>query len=123
MYSPLLRRAFPSVFIGFLNQPQLGISSQDLARAPNSVKYFRFGHRLVVNMTEIQRILVTFDKDQIEIIRSLKGFGTEDADIVRSIVMAYLSEHNYIKQASIDRDRVTEESDRKYKLDRARGNY
>jgi hypothetical protein len=76
-----------------------------------------------MSMTEVQRVLVTFDKDQMEIIRSLKGFGTEDADIVRSIVMAYLSEHNYIKQASIDRDRVTEESDRKYKLDRARGNY
>jgi hypothetical protein len=76
-----------------------------------------------MNMTEVQRILVTFDRDQIEIIRSLKGFGTEDAEIVRSIVIAYLSEHNYIKQASIDRDRVMDESDRKYKLDRARGNY
>ena len=76
-----------------------------------------------MNMTEVQRILVTFDRDQIEIIRSLKGFGTEDTEIVRSIVMAYLSEHDYIKQASIDRDRVIEESDKKYKLDRARGNY
>ena len=87
-----------------------------------------------MNMTEVQRILVTFDKDQIEIIRSLKGFGTEDAEIVRSIVMAYLSEHNYIKQASVDRDRAIEESDRKvkqasdesdrkYKLARSRGNY
>jgi hypothetical protein len=74
-------------------------------------------------MTEIQQLLVTFDKDQIEIIRSLKGFGTEDAEIVRSIVMAYLSEHNYIKQASIDRDRVVEESNRKYKLARAQGNF
>lgn len=87
-----------------------------------------------MNMTEVQRILVTFDRDQMEIIRSLKGFGTEDTEIVRSIVMAYLSEHDYIKQASIDRDRAIEESDRKttqasdesdrkYKLARARGNY
>jgi len=76
-----------------------------------------------MSMTEVQRILVTFDRDQIEIIRSLKGFGTEDAEIVRSIVMAYLSEHNYIKQASIDRNRMMEESDRKYKLARAHGNY
>ena len=87
-----------------------------------------------MNMTEVQRILVTFDRDQIEIIRSLKGFGTEDTEIVRSIVMAYLSVHDYIKQASIDRDRAIEESDRKttqasdesdrkYKLARARGNY
>jgi hypothetical protein len=66
---------------------------------------------------------VAFDEDQIKIIRSLKGFGTEDAEIVRSIVMAYLSEHNYIKQASIDRDRSIEESDRKYKLARAGGNF
>jgi hypothetical protein len=77
----------------------------------------------VINVTEVQRIVVTFDRDQIEIIRSLKGLGTEDAEIVRSIVMAYLSEHNYIKQASIDRDREMDESDRKYKLARARGNY
>ncbi len=74
-------------------------------------------------MTEAHRIIVTFDKDQMEIIKSLKGFGTEKGEIVRSIVMAYLSEHDYIKQASIDRDRVIEESDKKYKLDRARGNY
>jgi KaiC/GvpD/RAD55 family RecA-like ATPase len=81
-----------------------------------------------------KRVLVTFDEDQVEIIQSLKGFGTKDAEIVRSIVMAYLSEHNYIKQASLDRDRAIEESDRKikqasdesdrnYKLARARGNY
>jgi hypothetical protein len=66
---------------------------------------------------------VTFDEDQMKIIRSLKGFGTEDAEIVRSIVMAYLSEHDYIKQASIDRDHSIDESDRKYKLARARGNF
>jgi hypothetical protein len=70
-----------------------------------------------------KRVLVTFDEDQLKIIQSLKGFGTEDAEIVRSIVMAYLSEHNYIKQASIDRDHSIEESDRKYKLARARGNF
>jgi hypothetical protein len=66
---------------------------------------------------------VTFDGDQMKIVRSLKGFGTEDAEIVRSIVVAYLSEHGYIKQASIDRDHSIEESDRKYKLARARGNF
>ncbi len=76
-----------------------------------------------MNMAEVQRILVTFDKDQMEIIRSLKGFGTDDAEIVRSVVIAYLSEHNYIEQASIDRDRAKEESDRKFKLARSRGNY
>jgi len=33
-----------------------------------------------MNMTEIERVLVTFCEDQIEMIRSLKGFGTEDAE-------------------------------------------
>jgi hypothetical protein len=81
-----------------------------------------------------KRVLVTFDEDQVKIIQSLKGFGTKDAETVRSIVTAYLSEHNYIQQASIDRDRAIDESDRKikqasdesdreYKLARARGNY
>jgi hypothetical protein len=81
-----------------------------------------------------KRVVVAFNEDQVKIIQSLKGFGTKDAEIVRSIVMAYLSEHNYIKQASVDRDRAIEESDRKitqasdesdreYKLARARGNY
>lgn len=81
-----------------------------------------------------KRVLVTFNEDQVKIIKSLKGFGAKDAEMVRSIVMAYLSEHNYIKQASIDRDRAIEGSDRKikqesdesdgkYKLARARGNY
>ncbi len=56
-----------------------------------------------------KRVLVTFDEDQVKIIQSLKGFGTKDAEIVRSIVMAYLSEHDYIKQASIDRDRAIED--------------
>jgi hypothetical protein len=81
-----------------------------------------------------KRVLVTFNEDQVKIIQSLKGLGTKDAEIVRSIVMAYLSEHSYIKQASIDRDRAIEESDRKikqesdesdrkYKLARARGNF
>ena len=70
-----------------------------------------------------KRVVVTFNEDQVKIIQSLKGFGTKDAEIVRSIVIAYLSEHNYINQASIDRDRSIEESDRKYKLARAGGNF
>jgi hypothetical protein len=92
-------------------------------RAPNSLKYFYSGHRFVIDMTEVQAIPVTFDKDQMVIIRSLKSFrnrGRRDSPVDSH---GFLSEHNYIKQASIDRDRVTEESDRKYKLDRARGNY
>jgi hypothetical protein len=75
------------------------------------------------NANSRKLVNVTFDEDQMKIIRSLKGFGTEDAEIVRSIVVACLSEHDYIKQASIDRDHSIEESERKHKLARARGNF
>jgi hypothetical protein len=74
-------------------------------------------------MVDMRLVSVAFDEDQMNIIRSLKGLGTEDAEIIRSIVIAYLSEHNYIKQASIDRDHSIEESDRKFKLARAGGNF
>ncbi len=47
-----------------------------------------------------KRVMLTLDDDLYEIIKDLKGFGTKDAEIVRSIVVAYLSEKSYLKQAS-----------------------
>jgi hypothetical protein len=44
--------------------------------------------------------MVTFDDEQYAILQGLKGFGTKDAEIIRNIVLAYLSEKSYIKQAS-----------------------
>jgi len=46
------------------------------------------------------RILVTLDDEQLKILRALKGFGTKDAERVRNIVIAYLSEKSYLKRAS-----------------------
>ena len=48
----------------------------------------------------VKRIMVTLDDEQYEILHSLKGMGTKDAEIVRNIVVAYLSEKSYIKKAS-----------------------
>jgi hypothetical protein len=45
-------------------------------------------------------VLVTLDQEQIEILRNLKGFGTKDAERIRNILIAYLSEKSYIKKAS-----------------------
>jgi hypothetical protein len=47
-----------------------------------------------------KRILVTLDDDLYKIVKSLKGFGTKDAEIINKIVVAYLSEEGYIKKAS-----------------------
>lgn len=47
-----------------------------------------------------KRIMVTLDEEQYEILQSLKGFGTKDAEKLRNIFIAYLSEKSYLKEAS-----------------------
>ncbi len=48
----------------------------------------------------VKRILVTLDDEQYKILQGIKGMGSKDAEIVRNIVVAYLSEKSYIKKAS-----------------------
>jgi hypothetical protein len=48
----------------------------------------------------VKRIFVTLDDDQYNILQGIKGMGTKDAEIIRNIVIAYLSEKSYIKKAS-----------------------
>lgn len=47
-----------------------------------------------------KRIMVTLDDDQYEILQSLKGMGTKDAERLRNVFVAYISEKSYIKDAS-----------------------
>jgi hypothetical protein len=48
----------------------------------------------------VKRIMVTLDDEQYKIIKGLKGFGLKDAEILRNLVIAYLSEKSYLKTAS-----------------------
>jgi hypothetical protein len=48
----------------------------------------------------VRRILVTLDDEQLRILHQIKGVGTKDAEIIRNILIAYLSEKSYIKKAS-----------------------
>ncbi len=48
----------------------------------------------------VKRIMLTLDEEQYAILQSIKGMGTKDAEIVRNIFIAYLSEKSYIKKAS-----------------------
>jgi hypothetical protein len=45
----------------------------------------------------VKRIMITLDDEQYEIIKGLKGFGTKDAEKIRNILIAYLSEKSYLK--------------------------
>lgn len=46
----------------------------------------------------MKRIMVTLDDEQYKILSSLKGFGTKDAEKLRNIFVAYLSEKSYLKE-------------------------
>ena len=42
--------------------------------------------------------MVTLDDDLYRIMQGLKGFGSKDAEKINKILVAYLSEHNYLKE-------------------------
>ena len=37
------------------------------------------------------------DEEQISLLHSLKGFGKKEAEIVKNLLLAYLSEKGYVK--------------------------
>jgi hypothetical protein len=41
--------------------------------------------------------MVTLDNEQYAILQHLKGFGKKDAEKLRNIFIAYLSEKSYLK--------------------------
>jgi hypothetical protein len=43
--------------------------------------------------------MVTLDDEQYFILEKLKGFGEKDAEKMRNIFIAYLSEKSYLKEA------------------------
>jgi len=44
------------------------------------------------------RINISLDKQQLSILRRIKGLGNKDAEIVKNLILAYLSEKGYIEQ-------------------------
>lgn len=46
-----------------------------------------------------KRIMVTLDNEQYKILQNLKGFGKKDAEKLRNILIAYLSEKSYLKNS------------------------
>ena len=43
--------------------------------------------------------MVTLDNEQYQILQQLKGFGNKDAEKVKTILIAYLSEKSYLKSS------------------------
>jgi hypothetical protein len=56
-----------------------------------------------------KRVSISLDEEQIELLNSLKGFGTKEAEKVKNIMLAYLSEKGYLNHINIDEKRREKE--------------
>jgi len=45
-----------------------------------------------------KRVSISLDHEQIKLLNSLKGFGTKDAEKVKNILLAYLSEKGFMEE-------------------------
>lgn len=45
-----------------------------------------------------KRVSISLDEEQIELLRFVKGFGSKDAEKVKNILIAYLSEKGYLDE-------------------------
>lgn len=55
----------------------------------------------MIKINDSKRVQVSFTKKQWELIKNLKGvFGSADADIVRNLVLAWLSEKSLISSSA-----------------------
>jgi len=53
------------------------------------------------DINSIKRVLVTFTNEQWNILESLRGeFGKGDAEIVRNIILAWLSEKSFVSDSA-----------------------
>jgi len=56
-------------------------------------------HEFVTNLCKmVKRVSISLDKEQALLLRNLKCFGTKEAEKVKNLMMAYLSEKGYLKE-------------------------
>ena len=62
---------------------------------------------------EGKRVVINLNEEQAELLKSLKGkgFGTKDAEIMKNIFIAYLSDKLYLKNEYL-REQEEEEEER-----------
>ena len=45
-----------------------------------------------------KRISISLDSEQVKILNYLKGYGTKEAEKVKNVLMAYLSEKGFLQE-------------------------
>ncbi|MCK5283453.1 MAG: hypothetical protein KAK00_08670 [Nanoarchaeota archaeon] len=46
----------------------------------------------------VKRVSISLDREQIKLLHSIKGYGLKEAEKVKNIMLAYLSEKGYLQQ-------------------------
>jgi len=46
----------------------------------------------------VKRVSISLDEEQVKLLELVKGFGSKDAEKVKSILLAYLSEKGYLDE-------------------------
>ena len=54
-------------------------------------------NELIYKNEKAKRVSIVLDDNQLEVIKGLKGFGSKDAEKVKNLLLAYLSEKGYIE--------------------------
>jgi hypothetical protein len=46
----------------------------------------------------VKRVSISLDEEQFHLLKNVKAFGTKDAEKVKNMLLAYLSEKGYLKE-------------------------
>ena len=55
-------------------------------------------HICNISVQMSRRISISLDEEQVRLLKFIKGFGKKDAEKVRNILLAYLSEKGYLEE-------------------------
>ena len=44
----------------------------------------------------VKRVSISLDEEQVDLLHQIKGFGTKEAEKVKNLLLAYLSEKGYL---------------------------
>lgn len=47
---------------------------------------------------KVKRVPISLDQEQLELLNSVKGLGTKNPEIIKNILLSYLSEKGYIEK-------------------------
>ena len=64
----------------------------------NRKLYILYLHICNKFVTMTRRVSISLDKEQLKLLHSVKGFGKKEAEKVKNILLAYLSEKGYLEK-------------------------